>query len=56
MTDPILRKGSRHKEKEMQVYPCTYCGGLGNIEANNYHTPLIECVECGGSGEIWKLT
>ena len=49
MTDPILKKGHKHKLKEVVPAICSSCKGTGLIHSN------IECHACDGEGEVYII-
>ena len=48
-------KGAPHKEKVLEPFPCSVCGGFGWIEVHKYVEDTKEtCGYCDGTGEVYE--
>ena len=48
-------KGVPHKEKVLEPFPCSVCGGFGWLEVHKYDKDTMEtCSYCDGTGEVYE--
>jgi DnaJ-class molecular chaperone len=52
-TDEFPSKTMVHKLREPDTKICHYCGGYGAL-SDGHHGQMVECEDCGGTGEELK--